>query len=201
MSSVVRQPRRGEPIQSAKVLERRSRIYADLLAASASLFAERGMEAVSVEDIIAEVGISRRTFYGFFANKYAIIGDLLDPIFNAGIARLNILLAGNPRDILPGVVDFYFEQWCTNRAALELINSLEPPAFAYIESGHRGFGGSLRKALAVCEAAGFLRNGSAEYSFRLISRTAIPLLKVYRDHPDAECLYRDAMLSLLASSS
>ena len=201
MPSAVNQPRGGEPIQSVKVLERRSRIYGDLLAASARLFAERGMESVSVEDLIAEVGISRRTFYGFFANKYAIIGDLLDPIFNTGISRLKALRAGAPQDILPGVVDFYFGQWCTNRSSLELINSLEPPAFAYIERGHRRFGTALRQALAACEAAGCLRNASAEYSFRLISRTAIPLLRVYRDHPDSERLYRDAMLSLLASRS
>jgi len=200
MPQVVNKPRGGARIQSAKVVERRSRIYAQLLAESAALFADRGMEAVSVEDIIAAVGISRRTFYGFFASKYEIVGALLNPIFAAGVARLRELDQGPPALILPGVVDFYLQQWQENQTALQLINALEPAAFSYIEAGHRRFARALQRALASCEAAGLLRNGSAAYSFKLISRTDIPLLKVYQDHPELPHLYRETMVTLLAKS-
>jgi hypothetical protein len=38
----------------------------------------------------------------------------------------------------------------------------------------------------------------ATCSFRIISRTAVPLLKIYADHPNGSALYHDAMLALLS---
>lgn len=200
MVRAVTKPRGGASIRSAKVVERRGRIYDELLAASAALFASRGMEQVSVAEILESVGISRRSFYGFFANKYEIVGALLNPIFAAGVSELKALTAGPPAAVIPGIVAFYQRQWDENRAALQLINALEPAAFSHIEVGHRTFGSALKAALRRCEAAGLLRNDSAEYSFKLISRTAIPLLKVYQDHPDQARLYRETMNSLLSPS-
>lgn len=200
MVRAVSKPRGGGSIRSAKVVERRGRIYDELLAASAELFASRGMEQVSVAEILESVGISRRTFYGFFANKYEIVGALLNPIFESGVRELKVLKAGPPDAIIPGIVAFYQRQWDDNRAALALINALEPAAFGHIEAGHRAFGSALKAALEKAEAGGLLRNQSAMYSFKLISRTAIPLLKVYQDHPEQARLYRETMNSLLSPS-
>lgn len=198
MDRAVTHPRRGQAIRSEKVRQRRSRVYDDLLAAGAARFAARGVDQVSVEELIEAVGISRRTFYGFFANKYAIVAALLNPIFSAGVERLEALAAGPPADILPGVVAMYLELWRGHAAAMQVIGKLNADAFAHIEPGHREFGRALRAALSRCEASGLLLNDSADYSFRIISRTAVPLLKIYHDHPDPVPVYTRSMLGLLA---
>ena len=176
---------------------RRSRIYEALLNESARLFAATGTEQVSVEDIIEAVGISRRTFYGFFANKYEIAAALLNPVFAAGVEQLGELARQSPAAIIPGIVAFYLRQWRERQASLQIIGSLDAAIFPYIEAGHLAFGAALKTALARCETAGLLRNDSARLSFQVITRTAVPLLKIYRDHPQLDALYTETMISLL----
>jgi hypothetical protein len=45
---------------------------------------------------------------------------------------------------------------------------------------------------------GYLRSGCADYSFRVRARTAVPLLRVYADHPDGERLYAESLTGLVA---
>jgi hypothetical protein len=55
----------------------------------------------------------------------------------------------------------------------------------------------LQDVLDMIEAAGLLRNDSAELTSRVIAKTAIPLLRVYKDSDELEHLYRQSMLALL----
>ena len=45
---------------------------------SLAIFAEKGFHATSVEDIIREVGIARRTFYLHFRSKYDLVSRIID---------------------------------------------------------------------------------------------------------------------------
>jgi len=45
------------------------------------LFRRQGVEATSIEQICSEADVARRTFYGYYANKHALLGGL-------GISRL-----------------------------------------------------------------------------------------------------------------
>lgn len=198
MRRSVAQPRTGAAIRSPKVVERRGRIRDALVGTGARMFAERGVDQVSVEELIAEVGISRRTFYGFFANKYEIVADVLNPLLESGVEQLEALGDVPADDIVPGIVDYYLRQWRERRHALQIIGSVDRGILPYIEKGHVDFGAAMRALLKRAEAAGRLRNDSADYTFKLISRTAIQLLKVYQDHPDRARIYRESMIALLA---
>ena len=58
------------------------------------LFAERGFDATTVEDIAAAAGIGRRTFFRYFASKNDVVwGD-----FDRGLADLRARLAAADRD-------------------------------------------------------------------------------------------------------
>lgn len=56
--------------------ERKKRaLRGELSLAAGRLARERGLENVRTEDIVAAVGVSRRTFNNYFANKYEAIAD------------------------------------------------------------------------------------------------------------------------------
>src|SRR5215470_11933936 len=55
-----------------------------VMAGAAMLFANRGVRAVSVEDILAHAGISRRTFYRLYKSKE----DVVEALYRFGTERL-----------------------------------------------------------------------------------------------------------------
>jgi AcrR family transcriptional regulator len=58
------------------VRERKKRDTWRLIHATAvQLMVERGFDAVSIDDIVAAAGISRRTFFNYFAGKEAVVFD------------------------------------------------------------------------------------------------------------------------------
>jgi AcrR family transcriptional regulator len=52
-------------------------VRSELSLAAVRLAREHGLESVRTEDIVAAVGVSRRTFSNYFANKYEAIADRL----------------------------------------------------------------------------------------------------------------------------
>lgn len=201
MEKSVAQPRTGAAIRSPKVVERRSKIRESLVVTGARLFAEKGVDQVSVEEIIAEVGISRRTFYGFFENKYELVASILTPILESGTEDLRAAADEPPEEAIPRIIEFYLRQWNERGDALQIISSVDRDILPYIEREHAKFGKAMKDLLASAEAGGMLRNGRADYTFKVIVRTAIPLLKVYRDHPDLAAIYTESMLALLAGGT
>ena len=85
MTSTADRPRSGRPaVTSAWELE----------CVALDLFAERGFEATTVDDLAAAAGIGRRTFFRYYPSKNDVVwGD-----FDAGLARLRARLAAVPDD-------------------------------------------------------------------------------------------------------
>lgn len=73
---------------SSPVRERKKRDTWRLVHGTAvSLMAERGFDAVSIDDIVAAAGVSRRTFFNYFASKESVVfdPDPDDPALWAGL--------------------------------------------------------------------------------------------------------------------
>jgi AcrR family transcriptional regulator len=79
-------PRRGRPTASSRV---------DLEDAAAELFLERTYAATSVADITQRAGVSRTTFFNYFAAK----SDVLWSTFDMHIGRLADCLVESPDDV------------------------------------------------------------------------------------------------------
>lgn len=69
---------------------------AEVTAAAAGLFIERGYEHTTVEDIATAAGVSVRTFFRYFAAKAEVVDDLLDDQIRLFAATLDARPAGEP---------------------------------------------------------------------------------------------------------
>jgi AcrR family transcriptional regulator len=168
-----------------------------LMVAAARQFAARGIGTVSVEELLAEADVSRATFYGFFSSKYSLLEHILNPVFERATAALRALAGRPAAEAVDGLIDVYLELWNAHRDGLLLIPAIDPKTFRHFEAQHRALNDALLDLLSAAERADLLRNGSAQYSRKVIARTAIPLLRVYDGHPAAAALFRDALRGLL----
>ena len=185
------------PPMSPRVARRRARMKESLLAAGARQFATRGVGRVSVEELIAEADVSRATFYGFFSNKYSLLEHILNPIFEIATASIRGLAQRPAAEAVDGMIEVYRSLWDSHRDGLLLIPVIDQQTFRHFEAQHRDLNAAMLDVLANAERADLLRNGSAQYSLKVIARTAIPLLRVYDGHPAAAALFRDALQGLL----
>jgi AcrR family transcriptional regulator len=158
---------------------------------------ERGVAQVSVEQILIAAGLSRGTFYGYCRNKSELVAAIIEPVFREGTMALNRMSTLPPAEVVPAIVALYLDLWTRRRNALLMIPGVDAESFALLREDHAGYTDAMQRALERAAAAGQLRNGSASYSFRVLTRTAVPLLRVYQDHPDGARLYRESVLALL----
>jgi len=186
-----------KPRAGGRVERRRERVRASLLAIGARQFATRGIGPVSVAEVIAEADVSRATFYGFFRSKYSLLEGILNPIFDTATHAIRALAQRPAAEAVDGLVDVYWSLWTAHREGLLLIPLVDPETFRHFEAQHRALQEALLDLLLAAERADLLRNGSAQYSLKVIARTAVQLLRVYDGHPAAAALFRDALRGLL----
>jgi AcrR family transcriptional regulator len=167
------------------------------LAIGARRFAERGIAPVSVEELIAEADVSRATFYAMFSSKYSLLEGILNPIFEMATRRIRALCSRPAADAVDGLVDVYWSLWTTHRDGLLLIPLVDQETFEHFERQHCELKAALLDLLLGVERADLLRNGSAQYSLKVIARTAVQLLRVYDGHAAAAAMFRDAVRGLL----
>ncbi len=176
---------------------RRRRMREALLTAGARQFVNRGVARVSVEDLLAEADVSRATFYAMFSSKYSLLENIINPIFDTATKAIRDLADEPACGGLTGILDTYLALWHAHREGLLLITSVDAATFRHFEKRHQALNDAMFTVLAKAERANLLRNGSAEYSLKVIARSAIPLLKVYDEHPSGDALFADAMKALL----
>ncbi len=134
---------------------------------------------------------------GFFANKNELAAAILLPVFDSGIEALANLVELSPRKAAEELISVYLYLWKEHRNALLLTSNLDRPVFPYIKLRHDTFNSVLQKVLRVIESGGLLRNDSAALTLEVFAKTAIPLLRIYKDHEAPECIYRESMLGLV----
>lgn len=94
-----------------------------LLAATTDLLGERRFDAISVADIIAAAGVSRASFYFYFANKQAVLAELVRAAVAAGqqVAQPWISSSNDPVAALRSGIAGGAELWARNAGVLRAI--------------------------------------------------------------------------------
>jgi TetR/AcrR family transcriptional regulator, ethionamide resistance regulator len=109
--------RRDEPQESGTELRER------ILDALHELLRERTFDTLSVAEIINAAGISRASFYFYFAGKQAALAELVRRAVGAGhdAAHPWVQATAGPRETLRAGVDAGAGLWLTNAAVLRAI--------------------------------------------------------------------------------
>ena len=86
---------RGKQRAAFSKTERRGHI----LTAARDVFAKRGYHQATIDDVVAEAGVARGTFYLYFEDKRAVFSDLMDRFFTAitmAISRIDVSESAPP---------------------------------------------------------------------------------------------------------
>jgi AcrR family transcriptional regulator len=186
---------RNQQSRSPRVAQRRERMRQNVLRVGAKMFLARGIENVSVEEILEDAGLARSTFYSFFTSKRDLVFHILDPLFQTGVAHMREVQGKSPADIVYAVIDMYPMLW--ERYGEALFLRIGHDEFNLIAKTHNQYVEMLDKCFGAVEAAGILRNGSSAHTQRLIARCGIEVVRVYRNDPNFKQLYRTTMEGML----
>lgn len=109
--------RRDEPQQGDIGLRER------ILDALHKLLRERTFDTLSVADIITEAGVSRASFYFYFAGRQAVLAELVRRAVGAGhdAAQPWVQAKAGPRETLRAGIDAGAGLWMSNAAVLRAI--------------------------------------------------------------------------------
>jgi AcrR family transcriptional regulator len=94
-----------------------------ILDALRALLAERTFDTLSVAEIITAAGVSRASFYFYFAGKQAVLAELVRRAVGAGheAAQPWVQATADPRETLRAGIDAGAGLWLANAAVLRAI--------------------------------------------------------------------------------
>ena len=127
-----RRPRRAGPVErpgafgGKRDINRRKRVQ-DLIGAGLLLFLERGIEAVTIDDVAREAGMAKGNFYRYFRDKADLVEAVIEPV------------AGTTREAV---------QACDDQ--LRQADSRDEAVSAYVELGNRLVGALAMHPDAMC---------------------------------------------------
>lgn len=180
-----------------KVRQRQDQTRARILTVAARQFVSKGYANVSVEDLISAGEIARSSFYRFFANREEVLTSIIRPVFEQGIDKLDAIDTRDVDGVLPGIFTTYLELWHAGPDALRLSTRTGGVHFELFRDIHMDFARKLTSLVETVAPTGRLLNGSADYTARLIARTAVPVMEVYHQNPAFEELFQRSMRGFL----
>ncbi|GAA2570436.1 TetR/AcrR family transcriptional regulator [Mycolicibacterium diernhoferi] len=111
-----------------------------ILDTAARLIGQRSFADISVDDLAKGAGISRPTFYFYFASKEAVLLSLLDPLIKRADTGFDDALESmptEPREAIRRGIEIFFSSFgshpATARAGAEAVNT--SPEFRAIWAG------------------------------------------------------------------
>lgn len=185
-------------------VERREATRAALIEAGRRLFAERGYEDVSSEEIVAEAGVTRGALYHHFDGKRGLFGAVFESIEAELITRFDFseLAGGDPLSVLLGAVDQFLELSLEDE--VQRIALIDGPSVLGWEAWHeveaRHGLGMIEAALNAAAEAGQIRDVPVpELALMLLGAMMEAALQLARaeDQPAAKKRTGEALRALL----
>jgi AcrR family transcriptional regulator len=150
-------------------LERESGVQTRLLEAAVSLFAEKGFDATSVQEIVERAAVTKGAMYHYFKSKDDLLYEIYHGLISQQLAHLDrILSTGGPpgeqvRAIVVDLVQTTAARLAEAAIFSQEMHKLADEPMAALRAQRRRYHNALRDLIAGGQAAGvFASVASAE---------------------------------------
>ena len=150
--------------------------------AAYQLFQQQGIEDTSIEEICVEADVARRTFYGHFTNKHALLGGLgITRLYSRSEPMLSELMAnhGSTRARLQAMIDYIESSFAGMNDIDRQLVLVGPTAFAEDQERQREIGNSSMASFTQLINAGIeLGDVKTEFTPLMLATTVVGTLNM-----------------------
>jgi AcrR family transcriptional regulator len=137
--------------------QRKLEIRARIEDAAYKLFRQQGIEDTSIEQICVEADVARRTFYGHYSNKHALLGGLgISRLYSQSEPMLNLLMTNHhsTRARLQAMIEYIASNFSTFSEFDRQLILIAPSIFAENAEQQREIGNSASASFTRLITAG-----------------------------------------------
>ncbi|QFU77423.1 TetR/AcrR family transcriptional regulator [Halioglobus maricola] len=162
--------------------KRKQEIRTRIEEAAYRLFQQHGIEDTSIEQICQEADVARRTFYGHFTNKHALLGALgISRLYSRSEPMLAELMAAQPttRGRLQAMIDYIESTFSGMNEIDRQLILIGPTAFAEDTEAQRELGTSAIDSFTALIRAGLeLGEVKQDFSPSMLATTVVGTLNM-----------------------
>ena len=147
--------------------KRKQEIRSRIEEAAYALFSRQGVDDTSIEQICTEADVARRTFYGYFPNKHALLGGLgVSRLYSQAEPMLRQLMSEHTstRARLSAMIEYVESNYAHYKDIDRQLIVMAPAAFAANPEQQRELGSSAAASFASLIRAG-QEQGDASTAF------------------------------------
>ncbi len=190
---------------------RRHLVEAEILEHAARLFSENGYAATTLQDIAADLGMSRSSLYHYFPNKEEMLIRLVSGLVSSSEAALRVMRSKTGDDAaerLRTAVESLLEPIVEAPNRFRLLLTVEAQLPAQVAEQWR----DIRRSI-VAEVSGLIRDGTRRGQFRSVDEQAATFTvlgmcnwvawwpdRQRRDHPALKKVIADLAVSGLCAN-
>ena len=162
--------------------KRKQEIRTRIEDAAYRLFRTQGIEDTSIEQICVEADVARRTFYGHFTNKHALLGGLgISRLYNQSEPMLRQLMSNQQttRGRLEAMIDYIEANFSGYEDIDRQLILIAPSAFAEDREQQREIGNSSMASFTQLITAGLqLGDVSTKFSPEILASMVVGTLNM-----------------------
>ena len=162
--------------------KRKQEIRARIEDAAYRLFQRHGIEDTSIEQICQEADVARRTFYGHFPNKHALLGGLgINRLYNRSETMLRQLMANHHTTSgrLEAMIDYIESSFAGMNNIDRQLVLVGPTAFAEDQERQRELGTSSMASFTHLIQSGIkLDDVNEQFSAEMLATTVVGTLNM-----------------------
>ncbi|MFT6955740.1 MAG: AcrR family transcriptional regulator [Halieaceae bacterium] len=144
------------------------------------LFKEQGIEDTSIEQICEQADVARRTFYGYFPNKHALLGGLgVSRLYRQSEPMLRQLMDNfnTTRNRLEGMVDYIESNYAGYEDIDRKLILLAPSSFANDTEQQREIGNTAIASFSrLIEAGQAMGDAKTDFSPEILASMIVGTL-------------------------